>query len=229
MIRNVPADAGINWLRGGWAAFTNGGAILIGMSLVFIIICIVLRLIPWLGAIAAPVAATFMYAGILMGLRGKAGGEDLRFETLFRAFSDQDKMVHVAIIALVPVLGSLIQSTLAGGFMGWLLGGLVTLTVAALTYFALPLVLFRQQDALTAMKLSLEGVVANLPAVIVFWIIVSVLLVLAILPLMLGLLVLIPVLLGAAYEAYAEIYGDIELDPANSPATGELPPPPPLE
>ena len=41
---------------------------------------------------------------------------------------------------------------------------------------------------------------------------------------LLGLLVLVPVLLGAAYEAYAEIYGDVELVP-NHPT--DVPPPPP--
>jgi hypothetical protein len=226
MIRSVPADAGVNWLKGGWAAFTDGGAVLIGMSLALLVIVGFLRWIPWLGPVLAPIGGTFLYAGILMSLRGKAGGESLRFESMFRAFDDQDKMVHIAIVALVPVLGSLLQNMLARGFAGWLIGGLIALAVVALTYFALPLVLFRKQDALSAMKLSLEGVVANLPAVIVFWIIVSVLVVLAVLPLLLGLLVLIPVLFGAAYEAYAEIYGDIELDPANSPAGAEPPPPP---
>jgi hypothetical protein len=41
--------------------------------------------------------------------------------------------------------------------------------------------------------------------------------------------VLVPVLLGAAYEAYAEIYGDVELVPnqAAPPSPPEGPPPPP--
>ena len=40
-------------------------------------------------------------------------------------------------------------------------------------------------------------------------------------------LVLVPVLLGAAYEAYAEIYGDVELV-QNSPVAPDAPPPPPV-
>jgi|GEM_PF-1853272 len=227
MIRTVSADAGFQWLRGGWIAFKNGGAVLIGMSLLLLLIVVVARAIPWIGPIVAPIVGTFLYAGILMGLRDHAAGVELRVDSLFRAFRDEDRMVHIAIVALVPVLGSLVQAIFASGFIGWLIGGLVTLAVIALTYFAVPLVLFRKSDAITAMRLSLEGVTTNLPAVIVYWIMVSVLVVLAILPLMLGLLVLVPVLLGATYEAYAEVYGDIELDPSNAPANPDAPPPPP--
>jgi len=105
------------------------------------------------------------------------------------------------------------------------LGSLIAVTVLALVYFAVPLVLFRNQEAPAALQLSLKGVFANLPAVIVFWIACIVLTALAILPVGLGLLVLVPVLLGAAYEAYAEIYGDIELVPE---AGASEPPPPPM-
>lgn len=67
----------------------------------------------------------------------------------------------------------------------------------------------------------------NIPAVIVYWLICMVLTVVAIIPIGLGLLVLIPVLMGAAYEAYAEVYGDIEIVP-NQPSAGSPPPPPPV-
>ncbi len=227
MIRTVQADAGFHWLRGGWAAFKNGGGVLIGMCFLLLLIVFIARVIPYLGPILAPIVGTFLYAGILLGLRQQAAGVDLRVDALFSALRDQDKMVHIAIVALVPVLGSVLQSIFARGFIGWLIGALVTLAVIALTYFAVPLVLFQKRDAISAMKLSLEGVTANIPAVIVYWIIVCVLTVLALLPLGLGLLVLIPVLLGATYEAYAEVYGDIELDPSNAPPGDDLPPPPP--
>ena len=134
-------------------------------------------------------------------------------------------MVHLAIVALVPLLGSLLRAMLPDGFVGGTLGALVSVAVMALTYFAVPLVLFRNMEAPVALQQSFKGVLTNLPAVIVFWIICIVLVVLAVLPALLGLLVLVPVLLGAAYEAYAEIYGDVELVP-NQPA--DVPPPPPL-
>jgi uncharacterized membrane protein len=126
----------------------------------------------------------------------------------------------------VPLLGSVLRAFVDGGFFGFVLGALISLAVTALTYFAVPLVLFRNMEAPLALKASFEGVLANLPAVIVFWIACMVLLVIAVLPAGLGLLVLVPVLLGAAYEAYAEIYGDVELVPPE-PAFPSEPPPPP--
>lgn len=229
MIRTVDPGAGINWLQGGWAGFKAGGALLIGMVFVSIVLIAILFFIPWLGTILIPVVGTFLYAGMLNSLRGQATGRQMQFDDLWSAFNDQDRLVHLAIVALVPLLGSILRAVLPGGIVGGLLGALVSVVVMAMTYFAVPLVLFRKLEAPEALKSSFEGVLANLPAVIVFWIACIVLTFLAILPAGLGLLVLVPVLLGAAYEAYAEIYGDVELVP-NAPvepvATDEPPPPP---
>ncbi len=225
MIRTVDPAAGLNWLQGGWAAFRAGGALLIGMALATLLALLLLSLIPWLGVILAPIAGTFLYAGMLQGLRRHASGGDFAFDDLYSAFADQDKMVHLVIIALVPVIGAVLRSALGTGFVAGVIGALIMLAVAALTYFAVPLVLFRQMDALQALKSSVDGVVRNLPAVVVFWMVSVLLTALAILPVGLGLLVLVPVLLGAAYEAYAEIYGDVELVPNTPPET--TPPPPP--
>ena len=226
MVKTVDAGAGINWLQGGWAAFKSGGPLLIGMVFVSLLLVLILRLVPWFGALLAPILATFLYSGMLISVRGSAGGRVMQFDDLWSAFGNQDKMVHLAIVALVPTLGELLRAALPGGFFGWLISGLIGVTVLALTYFAVPLVLFRNQEAPHALKASFDGVLANLPAVIVFWIACIILTVVAIIPVGLGLLVLIPVLLGAAYEAYAEIYGDVELAP-NDPAPAGDPPPPP--
>jgi hypothetical protein len=232
MIRSVDPGAGINWLQAGWVGFKAGGALLIGMVFVTLLIVLFLVWIPWLGTILVPVVATFCYAGMLKSLRGQATGRAMQFDDLWSVFGDQDRMVHLAIVSLVPVLGSLLRAAVDGGFVGFVLGALISLVVTALTYFAVPLVLFRNMEAPLALKSSFDGVLANLPAVIVFWIACMVLLVIAVLPAGLGLLVLVPVLLGAAYEAYAEIYGDVELVP-NEPAgvapphSPEEPPPPP--
>jgi len=228
MIRTVDPGAGINWLQGGWAGFKAGGALLIGMVFATIVVLAILVFIPWLGTLLVPVVGTFLYAGMLNSLRGHANGRDMQFDDLWSAFNDQDRLVHLAIVALVPMLGSILRELLPHGLIGGLLGALVAVVVMALTYFAVPLVLFRRLEAPIALKSSVEGVLANLPAVIVFWIACIVLTFVAILPVGLGLLVLVPVLLGAAYEAYAEIYGDVELVP-NGPVdqVGPSEPPPP--
>lgn len=235
MIKTVDPGAGINWLQAGWVGFKAGGALLIGMVFVTLVVAIFLAWIPWVGTLLVPVVGTFFYAGMLKSLRGQATGRAMQFDDLWSVFGDQDRMVHLAIVSLVPMLGSLLRAMLEGGFVGGVAGALISVVVMALVYFAVPLVLFRNMEAPLALKASFEGVLANLPAVIVFWIVCIVLTFIAILPAGLGLLVLVPVLIGAAYEAYAEIYGDVELLP-NAPtdavppsppeAPGEPPPPP---
>jgi hypothetical protein len=227
MVRNVDPAAGIEWLKGGWAAFKVGGATLIGMGLTLMVLAIVLSFFGIIGRILLPIVMTFGYAGILKGLREHAAGGELRYEHLWSVLKDQDKLVHIAIVALVPVLGSILSSALGDGFLAWIIGFAISLIVTALTYFAVPLVLFRQQDAIKALEWSLRGVLANVPAVVVYWLICVVLFIVAVIPIGLGLLVLIPVLMGAAYEAYAEVYGDVEIVPNAPVPGGEAPPPPP--
>lgn len=226
MVRNLDPAAGIEWLKGGWAAFKAGGATLIGMGLTLLVLAVVLSLLGLVGALLLPIVMTFGYAGTLKGLRAHASGGELRYEHLWSVLKDQDKLVHIAIVALVPVLGSILSSALGHGVLAWIVGFAISLTVTALTYFAVPLVLFRQHDAIKALEWSLRGVLANVPAVVVYWLICVVLFVVALIPIGLGLLVLFPVLMGAAYEAYAEVYGDVEIVP-NAPVAGGEPPPPP--
>lgn len=228
MVKTVGAGAGIDWLKGGWKAFTGNAGVMIGIALVTFVIAVVLAFIPYLGALLIPVLTTFVLAGVLKGVRRQASGEALEFGDMFSAFSDQDRMVHLAIVAVVPVLSALINQIIGGNIVGMFVGFLISLASSALTYFAVPLVMFRQQDAIGALKWSLNGVLANIPAVIVFWIISMVLVILGAIPLLLGLLVVFPVLVCAAYEAYAEVFGDIELDPSNSAAPPAAPPPPPV-
>jgi len=71
--------------------------------------------LPWLGNILVPVVGTFLYAGMLRSLRGQASGREMQFDDLWSAFTDQDKMVHLAIVALVPTLGSILRALLAHG------------------------------------------------------------------------------------------------------------------
>lgn len=230
MIQKVEAGAGLNWLSGGWKAFTKSGLALIGMGIVAIILIAILVFIPLIGVLLVPIVANFFYAGVLLGLREQATGGSLRFDHLFSAFKAGDKLVHIAIVAVVSLLGSLLSQALQGSLAGNLLGFLVSLSFSALTFFAIPLVLFRNQDAVSALKWSLNGVLANIPAVIVFWILMIIIGFLAILPIGLGLIVALPVFVGAAYEAYAEVFGDAELDP-NTPAAPQpplAPPPPPV-
>ena len=54
MVKTVDAGAGINWLQGGWAAFKSGGPLLIGMVFVSLLLVLILRLVPWFGALLAP-------------------------------------------------------------------------------------------------------------------------------------------------------------------------------
>jgi uncharacterized membrane protein len=73
-------------------------------------------------------------------------------------------------------------------------------------WFAPPLVMFRNVAPLEAMKASFRVCLKNLMPFLVYGVVLLVLFVLAAIPFGLGFLVLIPVLIGAQYASYLDLF-----------------------
>lgn len=81
-------------------------------------------------------------------------------------------------------------------------GGALAFLLFAMTLVSLPLLLEREVDFVTAMLLSISCVMRNLPIMLVWAGAIAVLVLLALLPLFLGLLVVLPVLGHATWHLY---------------------------
>ena len=96
----------------------------------------------------------------------------------------------------------------ATALLGLLLVLLVTAALAAALLYAIPLVMLEDHvEPFPAVKESVMGCLRNWQPLLVFGLILTVLSVLAVIPLGLGLLILGPVMAGSWYQSYKEIYG----------------------
>lgn len=227
--RVVDAGRSVEWLKRGWEAFTKNPGVWIAATLIAGVIMIVLAFVPLLGHLAAHFLAILFVAGLLLGAKSLAEGGELRIDHLFAGFKQNTgNLVLVGVFYLVGVVvilgaGFLIGggSAVSGAMMGHVagagmaLGGmlLAMLVVLALSvplamsvWFAPALVVFRNVAPLDAMKSSFNVCLKNLLAFLVYGVILFVLCFVAAIPFGLGFLVLMPVLIGAQYASYQDIY-----------------------
>lgn len=114
---------------------------------------------------------------------------------------------------LGTALGNAVESVASGlaAFFAYVITSLLVFVVCwalllLCLFFAPALVLFNHAPPLDAMRLSFSASLRNLPAMLLFALLLSVLFALAVAPAGLGVLILIPVFAGALYQAYRDIF-----------------------
>lgn len=100
-----------------------------------------------------------------------------------------------------------LQLHVDGFFFFWMLLLLVAMLVyIALVWFAVPLLWFSEMDVMSALRLSLRACLRNIGSLTVYSLLLTLLLLLAMLPFMLGLLVVCPLMMIAQYESFRQIF-----------------------
>lgn len=227
--RTVEAGRSVEWLKRGWAAFLKAPGIWIAVTLIAGVIMIVLAMIPMLGQLAANFLGIVFVAGLLLGCKALAEGGELRVDHLFAGFKEHLNgllvlgvlyVVGLAAIGLVTfaigggaAMSGAMMGHMAGAgmaFGGFVLALLVALALmvplAMAVWFAPALVVFRGIAPLEAMKSSFGACLKNLVPFLIYGVILFVLGFVAAIPFGLGLLVLVPVVVGAQYAAYVDIF-----------------------
>lgn len=228
--RQVAADRAMQWLAEGWRSFMAAPGVWLAITVVFLVIQFVLGMIPIIGALATAFLNPVLIAGLLLGCRSQAEtGQPLQFETLFAGFRQRTgELVMLGVLALAGavVLALLISLTAGGGALtGVLLGGgagvvfaagtaLIVLLLALILaipymmalWFAPALVALSNCAPVDAVKRSLAACLKNWLPLTVYGVVVFVLMLVAMLPLGLGLLVLIPVLVASMYASWRDIF-----------------------
>lgn len=231
--QRVEASAGWTWITRGWDIFMKNPGIWIVLALILGVIFFVLNFIPIIGGLAAAVLGPALFGGLIYGARELDHDRSLEIPHLFQAFSDSDRTVPMLLLGLVPLAAAIITTILAAGLifgtvgtaavtgsegaaMGMLAGGglmlflisvIIGLIVGALLIFAIPRVMFGHAEPIPAVKESLQAVLSNIGAYIVFGLIYIGLAILAMIPFGLGFLILMPVMAGAVYSANKEVFG----------------------
>ena len=227
--RAVAAGRGLAWIREGFALFLGAPGRWILITLVFLLIMTLLGLIPVvsiLGSLLSPV----LIGGLMLGCRSLEREGLLHLSHLFAGFQERTLdlikagLLYLGLVLAVSLLMFLLIAILGlAGTVGGaqaatpqlslglllvvLLGSLAMLPVVMGFIFAPPLLVFNPElGVVNAYKSSFYACMKNIWPFTLFSLLVLLLFSLAIVSLGLGLFVLVPILVGATYRAYTEMF-----------------------
>lgn len=242
--RRVSGSRGAEWVRAGWQVFTTSPGMWVVFTVVWALIFLVFQIVPMVGPLLFQLISPALAGGWLLAARNTRSGEGFDVGVLFQPLVDPGSRGPMLVLGILLiginllimlVIGGLVASTMHGmGGMGGdggqagmgqpgmllpaMLGMLVMVIVLALFYFAIPLALFARLAPTTALAEGIRGLVRNLPAVLVLGAIALALAIAATVPLLLGWLVLVPVMAGAWYTSYQEVFPTAD---SNEPVAAE--------
>ena len=227
--RDVGAGAAFEWLRLGWGIFLANPGVWIAATAILIVGFLALSIVWFAGPLLACLLAPVVGAGLLALCRKAVAFGTVDLQDLAAGFRSATTPLIVlglvfmaAMVAINLVVFVLFSGSVAGGMMmpgvsglGVLLGGsllamllssllLVPLTMAM--WFAPALVFFNNMPPVDACKASLNACLKNILPFLILGLVVVVLAFFAALPVGLGFLVLVPVLSGALYASYQDVF-----------------------
>lgn len=221
--RSTPAGNGNRWISDAWRLFKISPGLWIAMFIVYAACMVVLSFVPFVGNLFTPV---FM-AGYYRATQTAAEQGVVRLEDLFSGFRERlGPLILVGVLTMVFIAVIVIVGMGAGmGLMGAAMGDvsngapplipilILSLVVAALilpvimmSWFSPALVIFEGMGAFEAMKCSFKACLKNIMPFTLYSIVLLVLVIVAIIPVGLGLLVLLPVMMLTAYTSYHDIF-----------------------
>ena len=233
-LHGLPAGAGVTWISEGWKLFTRAPLMWIVALIVVFVIAIVAGLIPIIGQVIFQVLNPVFAAGFVVACRSLEKGGEFELEHIFAGFRSPRFMnlailgaiFLVAWLAIVVVVagafglsvGAAILSgdaenamqTIMASSMLLLLGLLVMLALLvpllAAYWFAPALIIMNGLSPTAAMKESFVGSFRNFLGFVVYGLVMFVLLIVAMIPLGLGLLVWVPLAVTSTYTSYRAIF-----------------------
>lgn len=212
--RTVPAGSGLNWIAGGWNLFKQAPGPWIGMFVIFVVVWLVLSVIPLINFFTVLVFPVFM-GGFMIAANNQRETGSLNIGDLFAGFQQKAgpliilglltlaftivAMIPSGVVAVVGGLTALGSGSLSN--MGTMLGAfgiaivlavaLISLVYAAV-WFAPALIVLHDMPPFEAMKTSFFACFRNWTAGLLYFLLVTLVLVIAIIPFGVGMLVARP-------------------------------------
>ncbi len=230
--RTVGAGNGWQWMVDGFNIFRKAAAMWVAMTLLMTVAWLMMLMVPFLGPLVFNLFSPVLFAGILLGCRAVENGEPLKIELLFAGFkSNVAALVTVGgvyLVGTIVVIGIVLLSVGASAFtlikpenppdlesamtlmrgmgIGLLIAFTLYIPLMMAIWFAPALIVFENLGAMDAMKQSFSACLNNTLPFLVYGIVVSVLWIVASIPLFLGLLILLPVIFCSVYTSYVDIF-----------------------
>jgi uncharacterized membrane protein len=227
---SLSAGRGIEWIREGWGLMQGSMGTWIGIGVIWFVITFVLQFVPILGPLALTLLMPVLIAGTMLACREKARGGDIGVGHLFAGFSNRlgTLMMLGVIYFLIVMFVSVIIVVCVGltvgfSYFSYYSSGtfkftpILLLPILLACLFIIPLVLVQwltpqlvvlheELTAWEAYKLATRGVLRNILPFTVNGIIFFGIIILALIPLGLGLLITIPLTFCIFYAAYRDIF-----------------------
>lgn len=233
-IHPVGVGHGVQWISEGWVLFMRRPGFWLLVALLQTLLVMLVLLVPVLGQVGAHLLMPIMSAGLMVVAQRIQYDEPVTVPEAFTGFREHAPAVvnvgvwymlgWMLIVALGLMLGG--GAALSGMAVSlethyeWLgtvisvFGILLAVVISLLlvlplvmsVWLAPPLAVFHDIPAMQAMKHSFVASWRSLPAFVVAFFLVALMLLLTSLTLGLGLLVVIPVMAGATYAAYRDLY-----------------------
>jgi len=233
--KGLSAGAGVSWIGEGWKLFTQAPLMWVVFTVLLLILMVVSSLIPIIGTIVFQVLLPVLAAGVVLGCWSLENGGELEIEHLFAGFKRHFKeLVIVGAIYLVGSLAiilvfaafvgfSVIPAIMMGGAtggdpmaafgamgVGFVIGTLVCtallMLLMAAYWFAPALVVMHGMAPVAAMKASFFACFRNFLPFLIYSILMFIGVIVAMIPIGLGLLVWAPLLFTSTYRAYRQIF-----------------------
>ena len=228
--RGCGAGRGMGWISDGFRLFLASPGIWIVNFIIFSVITLVLGVIP-LVSLVGNILGPIFSAGLLFGARQLDEHQELKVEHLFSGFSENGGKLAglgaltiamgigialVIFLLLFAVVGTAALTDPTADAAQWgisavlaVLAGLaLTVPILMAYWFAPALIIFHDVGVFDALKLSFVGCLRNIVPFLVYGLVMGVAMIIAVVPLLLGLLVLVPVIFGSMYASYRDVFTD---------------------
>lgn len=227
--RVVPPSHAFDWLHFGWLMFVAESGVWVGITVLLLVGLLLVASVPFIGMAAVHLLLPILTGGLMAGCRRIEDGGKLSVRDLFTGFSGQARelvnagvlymvawlaIVGIGILfASVSVMAGVFQASpagfgiaLSGILMTALLTSVLAMPLLMAIWFAPALIVLHGMKTVPALKASFLACARNWLVFTVFGIMTVLLLFFALLPMGLGFLVLLPVLFGALYASYRDLF-----------------------
>lgn len=228
---DVPASAGLAWIKMSFAMFRVQPVGWISLMLAWLMATLGLSVIPLIGTAIASILQAGFFAGFVIAARDQGAGQPVGVHQLLAGFRANGRalltigsitllanMMVVVILGLlglplniapdaegVPDLRAYARALEGKELLLWL-GMCLTLLVKGVLWFTAALLALNQMPAVHAVRWSFYALIANFLPMLVFGAVFTVMFILGTLPLLLGLLVVMPLFAIAHFVSYRELF-----------------------
>lgn len=225
--RSVEAGQGVQWLAEGFQYFKQDAGTWIAICVIGFALMIGLNMVPIVNLFVSFTAYVWM-GGLMLGCKAQYDREPLQINHLFAGFKEAFVpllllsiilMVLVFVImavcvgsAVLPMMGfgsgSGLENFGVGLMIGLLLAVALIMPVTMLGWFAPALIVLHKVPIGQAMVMSFQACLKNIVPFLLYGIVLFVLLIIATIPLGLGMLILGPVIYTSIFVSYKDIFVD---------------------